>query len=126
MTDHFIQQQIAEFVCKYPNAAPKKEIATEMPKVAQSMTPTPMLKKSVAIQMQCTIFPKKSSESSEDSEYTKDSECCWKIAYLISFNSISTVYCGHEHQAKINYRVCADGNSSRECTALGPVNCVVC
>jgi hypothetical protein len=74
MTDHFIQQQIAEFACKYPNAAPKKEIAMEMPKVAQSAMPAPVPKKSGVIQLQCTNFPKKSSESSEDSDYTEDSE----------------------------------------------------
>jgi hypothetical protein len=43
MTDHFIQQ-FAEFACKYPSAIPKKKIATEMPKVAQSMMPAPMPK----------------------------------------------------------------------------------
>jgi hypothetical protein len=68
MTDHFIQQQIAEFACKYPSAVPKKEIVTEMPKIAQSTTPTPAPKKSGVIQLQGTNFPKKSSESSEDSE----------------------------------------------------------
>jgi hypothetical protein len=52
MTNHFIQQQIAEFVRKYPSATPKKEIATEMPKVAQSATPAPMPKKSGVIQLQ--------------------------------------------------------------------------
>jgi hypothetical protein len=46
MTDHFIQQQIAEFALKYPSTAPKKEIATETPKVAQSATPAPVPKKS--------------------------------------------------------------------------------
>jgi hypothetical protein len=74
MTDHFIQQQIAEFACKYPSAAPKKEITTEMPKVAQSVMPTPVPKKSGVIQLQCTNFPKKDSESSKDSEYTENSE----------------------------------------------------
>jgi hypothetical protein len=74
MTDHFIQQQIAEFARKYPSAAPKKEIAIEMPKVAQSTTPTPAPKKSGVIQLQCTNFPKKDSESSEDSEYSDDSD----------------------------------------------------
>jgi hypothetical protein len=47
MTDHFIQQQIAEFMCKYPSAVPKKEIATETPKVAQSVMPAPCLKSPV-------------------------------------------------------------------------------
>jgi hypothetical protein len=51
MTDHFIQQQIAEFACKYPSATPKKEIVTEMPKVAQSAMPAPMPKKSGIIQL---------------------------------------------------------------------------
>jgi hypothetical protein len=74
MTDHFIQQQIAEFACKYPSATPKKEIATETPKVAQSMTPAPAPKKSGVIQLHCTNFPKKDSESSKDSEYSDDSD----------------------------------------------------
>jgi hypothetical protein len=74
MTDHFIQQQIAEFACKYPSAAPKKEIATETPKGAQRATPGPVPKKSGVIQLQCTNFPKKSPESSENSEYTDDSD----------------------------------------------------
>jgi hypothetical protein len=74
MTDHFIQQQIAEFARKYPSATPKKEIATETPKVTQRATPAPMLKKSGVIQLQCTNFPKKDSESSEDSEYSDDSD----------------------------------------------------
>jgi hypothetical protein len=74
MTDHFIQQQIAEFARKYPSAAPKKEIATETPKVAQSETPAPAPKKSGVIQLQCTNFPNKDSESSEDSEYSDDSD----------------------------------------------------
>jgi hypothetical protein len=73
MTDHFIQQQIAEFVRKYPSAMPKKEIVTEMPKVTQKVTPAPVPKKSGVIQLQCTNFPKKDSESSEDSEYSDDS-----------------------------------------------------
>jgi hypothetical protein len=74
MTDYFIQQQIAEFVCKYPSAAPKRKIAKKMPKVAQSAVPTPVPKKSDVIQLQCTNFPKKDSESSKDSDYTEDSE----------------------------------------------------
>jgi hypothetical protein len=37
------------------------------------MMPTPMLKKSGIIQLQCTNFPKKASESSVDSEYSDDS-----------------------------------------------------
>jgi hypothetical protein len=74
MTDHFIQQQIAEFTHKYPSAVPKKEIATETPKVAQSTAPSPAPKKSGVIQLQCTNFPKKDSESSEDSEYSDDSD----------------------------------------------------
>jgi hypothetical protein len=53
---------------------PKKEIATEMPKVAQSATPTPVPKKSGVIQLQCANFPKKSSESSGDSRTSEDSE----------------------------------------------------
>jgi hypothetical protein len=71
MTNHFIQQQIAEFAHKYPSAVPKKEIAMEMPKVAM---PAPAPKKSGVIQLQCTNFPKKDSESSEDSEYSDDSD----------------------------------------------------
>jgi hypothetical protein len=76
MTEQFIQQQIAEFRRKYPSSAPKKEIAVEMPKVqtTQSVTSTPAPKKSNVFQLQCTNFPKKSSESSKSSEYTEDSE----------------------------------------------------
>jgi hypothetical protein len=73
MTDHFIQQQIAEFARKYPSAAPKKEIAKGMPKVAQSATPAPAPKKPGVIQLQCTNFPKNDSESSEDSDDSEDS-----------------------------------------------------
>jgi hypothetical protein len=74
MTDHFIQQQITEFACKYPSVAPKKEIARETPKVAQKATLAPAPKKSRVIQLQCTNFPKKDSESYEDSEYSGDSD----------------------------------------------------
>jgi hypothetical protein len=80
MTDQFIQQQIAEFAHKYPSSAPKKKIAVEMPKVAQSVTSAPVPKKSGVIQLQCTDFPKKPSESSESSEYTEDSENSDNIA----------------------------------------------
>jgi hypothetical protein len=58
MTDHFIQQQIAKFACKYPSAMPKKEIAMETPKVAQSAMPAPAPKKSGVIQLQCTKLSK--------------------------------------------------------------------
>jgi hypothetical protein len=61
------------FASKYPSATPKKEIMTEIPKVAQSVMPAPMPKKSGVIQLQCTNFPNKDSESSEDSEYSDDS-----------------------------------------------------
>jgi hypothetical protein len=80
MAEQFIQQQIAQFRHKYPSSAPKKEIVVEMPKVAQSVTPTPAPKKSGVIQLQSTNFPKKSSESSESSEHTKDSEYSDNIA----------------------------------------------
>jgi hypothetical protein len=53
---------------------PKKEIVTEMPKVAQSIMLAPLPKKSGVIQLQSTNFPKKDSESSEDSEYSDNSD----------------------------------------------------
>jgi hypothetical protein len=74
MTDHFIQQQIAEFACKYPSAAPKKEIAIETPKVTQSEMLAPAPKKSGVIQLQYTNFPNKASESSDESETLDDSD----------------------------------------------------
>jgi hypothetical protein len=62
-----VQAQISEHCAK-------KEIAEEMPKVAQTVTSAPAPKKSNVIQLQCTNFPKKPSESSESSEYSEDSD----------------------------------------------------
>jgi hypothetical protein len=77
MTEQFIQQQVAEFTRNFPSArAPKKETATEIPKVAQSVAPAPVPKISGVIQLQCTNFPNtsESSESSESPEYSDDSD----------------------------------------------------
>jgi hypothetical protein len=50
MTDQFIQQQVAEFSCKFLSThAPKKETAIEIPIVAQSIAPAPVPKMSGVI-----------------------------------------------------------------------------
>jgi hypothetical protein len=77
MTDQFIEQQVAKFSCKFPSIySPKKKTAIETPKVAQSVAPAPMPKKSSIIQLQCTNFPNtsESSESSESPEYSDNSD----------------------------------------------------
>jgi hypothetical protein len=79
-------------IAQIPECYPKKEIVTEMPKVAQSVILAPVLKKSDIIQLQYTNFPKKDSESSENSEYTKDSEDSEDSEYLNNIVSDENLY----------------------------------